>query len=185
MFCLRPLGGSRVIFTEFYRVETGKDSVGILVSQSLKSLWLLSSRFSTICSSLGMKEVAKWQFMSRHQPPREAASVIRFSAFLPCPLPREILSSFFDMFISSAKRMKSAIGSEPAERTKIRGMVIEESLKLLARLKVGGSMKGRPNFSTIKFYTARAILSGLKLLRTIIFWNVFSFADHSPGIGIL
>jgi hypothetical protein len=30
-------------------------------------------------------------------------------------------------------------------------------------------MKGRPNFSTIKFCTANAILSGLKLLSTIIF----------------
>jgi hypothetical protein len=59
MFYLRPLGGSSVILTEFCRVDTGKFSVGMLVSQSLKSLWLLSSRFSTICSSLGIKDVAK------------------------------------------------------------------------------------------------------------------------------
>jgi len=149
MFCLRPLGGSRVILTEFCRVETGKFSVGMLVNQRRKSLWLLSSRFSTIYSSFGMKEVARWQFMRRHQPPRDAASLIRFSAFLPCPRPRLILSSFFDMFISSANLRKSATGSEPADSTKISGIVIEESLKLLARLNVGGSMNTRPSFSTI------------------------------------
>jgi len=98
-----------------------------------------------------MKDVAKWQFMSKHQPPREAASLIKFSAFLPCPLPREIDSSFLDMFISSANLRKSATGSEPALSTKIKGTVIEESLKLLAKLNVGGSIKTFPSFSTIKF----------------------------------
>jgi hypothetical protein len=47
--------------------------------------------------------------------------------------------------------MKSAMGSDPADRTKIRGIVIEESLNDFARLNVGGSMKGLPSFSTIKF----------------------------------
>jgi hypothetical protein len=132
-----------------------------------------------------MKEVAKWQFIRRHHPPREAASLIRDSAFLPWPLPREILSSFLVMFISSANLMKSAIGSEPAESTKIRGIVIEESLKLFDKLKVGGSMKGLPIFSMIKFCTASAILSGLKLFRIMIFWKELSFWFHSPGIGVL
>jgi hypothetical protein len=77
------------------------------------------------------------------------------------------------------------MGSEPAERTKIKGMVIDESLKLFARLKVGGSMKGLPSFSTMKFYTAKAILSGLILFSTIIFWKLLSLAAHSPGMGIL
>jgi hypothetical protein len=79
------------------------------------------------------------------------------------------------MFISSAKRIKSEMGSEPAERTKIKGTVMEESLKLFAKLNVGGSMKGLPIFSIMKFYTARAILSGLKLFKITIFWNELSF----------
>jgi hypothetical protein len=77
------------------------------------------------------------------------------------------------------------MGSEPALSTKISGIVIDESLKLLARLNVGGSMNGLPSFSTIKFYTARDILSGLKLFSTIIFWNEFNLAFHSPGMGML
>lgn len=50
------------------------------------------------------------------------------------------------MFISSANLMKSATGSDPGESTKIRGVVIDESLKDLARLKVGGSMNYLPIF---------------------------------------
>lgn len=34
---LRPDGGSKVILTEFWRVDTGNLSLGILVNQSLKS----------------------------------------------------------------------------------------------------------------------------------------------------
>lgn len=185
IFYLKPLGGSKVIFTEFCRVETGKSLLGILVSHNLKSLWLLSSKFSTIYSSFGINDVAKWQFMRRTHPPLVAASIIIFSAFLSWPLPSEILSSFFDIFISSANLWKSATGSDPGLRTKMSGIVTDESLKLFARLKVGGSINSLPSFSTIKFYTARVILSGLILLRTIIFCKVFSFLFHSPGIGWL
>lgn len=46
--------------------------------------------------------------------------------------------------------MKSETGSDPGLRTKINGIVTEESLKLLARLKVGGSINSLPIFSTIK-----------------------------------
>ena len=55
------------------------------------------------------------------------------------------------MFISSANLKKSATGSEPVLSTKMRGTVTEESLKLFAKLKVGGSMNSLPSFSTIKF----------------------------------
>lgn len=49
-------------------------------------------------------------------------------------------SYFFDIFISSAKRRKSATGSEPGESTNINGVVPDASLNDLAILKVGGSM---------------------------------------------
>jgi hypothetical protein len=49
-----------------------------------------------------MNEEAKWQFMSKTQAPLVAESIIIFSAFFSYPFPNEILSSFFDMFISSA-----------------------------------------------------------------------------------
>ena len=65
------------------------------------------------------------------------------------------------MFISVAKRSKSATGSEPAESTKIKGVVIELSLKDFERLKTGGSTNCWPRFSITKFYTARVILSSL------------------------
>ena len=73
------------------------------------------------------------------------------------------------MFISSAKRKKSATGSEPGDSTKIKGIIGEASLKDLPILKVGGSINCFPIFSVTKFYMARGILSGLMLLRTIIF----------------
>jgi hypothetical protein len=66
-------------------------------------------------------------------------------------LPKEILESFLDIFISSANLWKSATGSEPALKTKINGTVTDESLKLFAKLKVGGSMNSLPNFSVMKF----------------------------------
>jgi len=55
------------------------------------------------------------------------------------------------MFISSANLMKSDTGSEPGLKTKINGIVTEESLKLFAKLNVGGSINSLPNFSTMKF----------------------------------
>jgi hypothetical protein len=70
---------------------------------------------------------------------------------LSWPLPSEIDSNFFDMFISSANLIKSDTGSDPGESTKIKGIVTEESLNDLARLKVGGSINSRPSFSTMKF----------------------------------
>lgn len=71
-----------VILTEFYKTGTGKVLAGMDVIQSLKSLWLLSSSASTTLSSLGMKDVAKWQFMRRAHPPLAALSLMQFMAFL-------------------------------------------------------------------------------------------------------
>jgi hypothetical protein len=51
------------------------------------------------------------------------------------------------MFFSSANRLKSATGSDPAESTKISGVVPDESLKDLEILKVGGVMNYFPIFS--------------------------------------
>jgi len=67
---LRPEGGSRVILTEFYRIETGKALAGIDVSHKRKSLCLVSSMDSQIDSRTGIQETAKWQFISSTHPPR-------------------------------------------------------------------------------------------------------------------
>jgi hypothetical protein len=56
-----------------------------------------------------------------------------------------------DIFISSAKRKKSATGSEPGDSTKIKGIIGEASLKDLPILKVGGSINYFPIFSVTKF----------------------------------
>jgi len=144
MFCFRPDGGSKVIFTEFWRTDTGKEEDGILVSQRRKSLCLVSSMDSTICSSFGIQDTAKWQFISSTQPPRVKLSLIMAAALGPCPRPSEIWSIFFYMFISSANLMKSATGSEPVLSTKMRGVEMLESLNDLARLNTGGSTNCLP-----------------------------------------
>lgn len=54
------------------------------------------------------------------------------------------------MFISSANLIKSATGSDPGLRTKIKGIVTDESLKLFGKLKVGGSMNSLPIYSVMK-----------------------------------
>jgi hypothetical protein len=50
---------------------------------------------------------------------------------------------------SSANFLKSATGSEPVLRTKIRGVTEDESLKQALILKVGGSINSFPIFSII------------------------------------
>lgn len=102
---------------------------------------------STITSSFGINPDAKWQFINRAHPPRPALSFMQLIAFLSCPLPKEIASYFLDIFISSANRLKSATGSDPGERTKIKGVVAEESLYDFATLKVGGIIYYSPIFS--------------------------------------
>jgi len=94
-----------------------------------------------------MNDEAKWQFIRRAHPPLLAFSLMQSLAFLSCPLPNDIASYFFDIFLSSAKRKKSATGSDPGERTNISGVVPEASLKDFAMLKVGGSMNLLPILS--------------------------------------
>ena len=84
---------------------------------------MLLSKLSTIASSFGINDEAKWQFIRRAQPPLLAFSLMQSLAFLSYPLPSDIASYFFDIFISSANLKKSATGSEPGERTKINGVV--------------------------------------------------------------
>jgi hypothetical protein len=116
-----------------------------------------------------MNDEAKWQFIRRAHPPLLAFSFIQSLAFLSYPLPNDMASYFFDIFISSAKRKKSATGSDPGERTKISGVVPEASLNDLAMLKVGGSMNLLPILRETKFYTAKGTLSDLIALYIIIF----------------
>ena len=64
----RPVGGSIVIFTDVYKIDTGKFGLGIEVNQILKS-WLLDSvSYSTIASSAGIHVIDKWQLASKHPP---------------------------------------------------------------------------------------------------------------------
>ena len=79
--------------------------------------------------------------------------------------------------------MNEAMGSEPGERTKTRGVELSESEKQAGRLKVGGSMNLCPIFSTTKFEIADVILSGLTHFNRSIFWNEFSLEFQSPGMG--
>ena len=51
-----------------------------------------------------------------------------FPTCITCPWPSEIAFNFLEKRISSANLYKSAAGSVPVERTKIRGQVGDESL---------------------------------------------------------
>ena len=53
---------------------------------------------------------------------------ISFSAFGAWPCPSETSPILAVMSLSSANFLKSATGSEPGERTKIRGEILDESL---------------------------------------------------------
>lgn len=125
---LKPYGGSIVILTLFYRTDIGKAGLGIEVNHSLKSLWRLSLSSSTILSSSGIHEIAKWQFYSKLHPPFDIISRIIRSAFGPYPWPSDIESTLLDIFCSSANLRKSATGSEPADSTNIKGVIGLESL---------------------------------------------------------
>ena len=73
------------------------------------------------------------------------------------------------MSISSANLMKSPFGSEPVERTKIRGVMTEESRNPLAISNTGGIINYSPMFSQIQLETAGTTLSGRIAFRIIIF----------------
>jgi hypothetical protein len=64
----------------FIRIEAGKTSEGIEVSQSRKFSLMSLGRFSNIFSKMGMKEGAKWQFYSKIQFPSSKDCFIIFSA---------------------------------------------------------------------------------------------------------
>lgn len=102
MFDQIPCGGSKVILTEFYKTETGKSGEGIDVNHNQKSQWFWSSIYSTTYSNLGMKDVAKWQFIRSTHPPFDCQVEIDSNATLSWPLPSDICSNFFDIFDSSA-----------------------------------------------------------------------------------
>lgn len=60
-----------------------------------------------------------------------------------------------NIFLSLAKASKFAIGSEPADRRKINGVVGTLSLNDASRSKVGGSTYDCPILLTIKFCELR------------------------------
>jgi hypothetical protein len=80
MFDLKPVGGSMVILTDVYKIDTGNAALGMDVNQILQSSWSLSESCSTRASSLGIHETDKWQFCRRHHPPVALALSIAFSA---------------------------------------------------------------------------------------------------------
>ena len=130
---------------------------------------------SQIFSSLGIHEVARWQFCSTtHEPSMRPLSIMA-DAIGPWretlryhytnqhghtwPCPRDIDWQCFPL--SSANLSSPAMGSAPGDSTNISGAQQCESAKLPARSKVGGSMYCLPILSTMKFWTAGTILSGL------------------------
>lgn len=94
---------------------------------------LSTSIFSINLSRVGIQLGERWQFWKNTHFPLSIAERIIASARGPCPCPREIAFSFLENRISSANLYRSAAGSVPVERTKIRGHVGEESLNTKER----------------------------------------------------
>lgn len=113
-FALRPLGGSVVNFTPFYRTVTGKYSAGIDVKNNLKSGCIYSSCiFWTIISKLGIQDLAKWQFYNNIHSPFSLAIAISFSALIPWPCPSEIPYILWSKSLSLANLYRAVVGSAP------------------------------------------------------------------------
>ena len=80
---LRPAGGSMVDFSEFYKTLAGKALVGIEVSQSLNSGWVVSGvKLSQTVSSYPIQLSNKWQFYSKTQPPYPVGSFASLIIFI-------------------------------------------------------------------------------------------------------
>lgn len=77
-------------------------------------------------------------------------------------------ADLLDMSLSAANCSRAAVGSDPAERTKMRGVVEEESAWQAPRSKVGGSTNLRPNCASTKSCTAGTTLSGLHSMALVI-----------------
>lgn len=92
------------------------------------TMFTLSGNASSIFSSLGMKEGAKWQFWSKTQLPSSYAALIALSANSPYPYPSEIylnLSAYTPILV--ARLFISILGSAPGDRIKMRGLSYWES----------------------------------------------------------
>mmetsp|Transcript_72143 Transcript_72143/g.143092 ORF Transcript_72143/g.143092 Transcript_72143/m.143092 type:complete len:300 (-) Transcript_72143:2055-2954(-) len=167
MLARSPRGGSLVILTPFWRMETGKDGEGAEVSHSLKSGFVLpTAKSSHIFSSVVIHETARWQFCSTTHEPEKRASEMSFLAMGPWPWPREMeLVRLPPKPRDSANLSSSDIGSWPGERMKMSGAAAVESAKQPSRSKGGGSTYWRPRFSSTKEVTMGTTRSGRKQRR--------------------
>merc|ERR1719446_1238385 len=118
-----PFGGSKVSLHEACSTGTGKYFAGIEVSHSRKSSWLVDSagKASTIFSSLGIHDLARWQFWSTTQSPFLHDFSMSAAAIGPWPCPSEMACMRSRYDFSVAKRTMVDIGSAPVERTKTIG----------------------------------------------------------------
>lgn len=96
-------------------------------------------------SSVGRNDLARWQFCSTTQKPSAAPSSIHFCAMGPCPWPSDTVSTRVPR--SSANLSSPAMGSLPADSTKMSGVVALESLKEGSMEKGVGSTKRLPSVS--------------------------------------
>lgn len=94
-----PLGGSLVSFTPFCSTGTGKYGAGMDVRKRRKSALMgpasdvparRSASVSTIFSSCGIHDLARWQFCSSTQSPELHAASMSACARGPCPCPSEM-----------------------------------------------------------------------------------------------
>jgi len=132
-------------------------------------------------SSVGIQLGARWQFWKNTHLPRSIALYIIASARGPCPWPNEMEFNFFVKRISSANLYNAEAGSVPGERTKMSGVVGEESLNTCPRSAVCGSMKRWPKWWATKSCIALVTLSARMQRSTRSFWNVSRRSSHLPG----
>mmetsp|Transcript_19582 Transcript_19582/g.49168 ORF Transcript_19582/g.49168 Transcript_19582/m.49168 type:complete len:244 (+) Transcript_19582:1469-2200(+) len=161
-----PFGASFVIFSPFCKMATGNWAEGYEVSHSRYSLCILrTSCWSSILSSLGIHDVARWQFCSNTQPPSFLPSAISFSAFGPCPCPREI--AWISLPLSIANLSSACFGSLPGDSTNTNGSALLLSAKEPARSKGGGFTKSSPSCPETYSMIAGTSRSGRSALKNI------------------
>mmetsp|Transcript_19245 Transcript_19245/g.73653 ORF Transcript_19245/g.73653 Transcript_19245/m.73653 type:complete len:540 (-) Transcript_19245:5059-6678(-) len=167
-----PLGGSMVILTPFWSTETGNLGLGMAVSHSRKFGDVVSGSSSSHSrSSVGIHDSARWQFCRQTHTPVSTPSERKDSAVGPCPWPRDTWRMPLSRPSRSARASSSDMGSAPADRTKMSGLVLAESSKHFLRSKAGGSMKRLPSSASTKTCTACTTLSGRRQRSRHMRWN--------------